>query len=81
MERNQRALIYLIVGIILFLVAMFLILPIPEFYIAALILMFVGVILFGIGGAMLKGFDKSLDQPAEECYYCRGSGSTDGPDV
>ncbi len=80
MERKQNAVIYTVVGIVLFLAAMFFILPIPDFYLLALILMFIGVILIGVGGAMLKGFDKVLYHTEDECYYCGGTGKKDGPD-
>ncbi|MCK5150932.1 MAG: hypothetical protein KAQ65_03785 [Candidatus Thorarchaeota archaeon] len=80
MDRKQRAGIYTIVGIVLFLASMLFILPIPEFYLLALILMFIGIVLIGVGGAMLKGFDKALYHPEEECYYCGGKGKKDGPD-
>ena len=59
---------------------MFLLLPFVDFYLLSLVLMFIGVIMIGIGGAVLKDFDKSLDLPPEECYYCNGTGSTDGTD-
>ncbi|MHA1909233.1 MAG: hypothetical protein ACW98Y_18195 [Candidatus Thorarchaeota archaeon] len=80
MERKQTAGIYTVVGIILFLGSMFLILPIVEFYLLALILMFIGVIFIGVGGAMLKGFDRELDGPDDECYYCGGTGKADDGD-
>ncbi len=80
MERKQRAGILTIIGTILFLGSMFFILPIVEFYLLALILMFIGVILIGVGGAMIKGFDRELDHPAEECYYCKGTGRVEEGD-
>ena len=82
MEQKQRAGIYIIIGIILFLASMFLVLPIPDFYLLALILMFIGIILIGVGGAMIIGLDKELDHPDEECYYCDGTGKAkDGDGV
>ncbi|MHA2425029.1 MAG: hypothetical protein ACXAEF_09595 [Candidatus Thorarchaeota archaeon] len=80
MERKQRAGILAIVGIILFLASMILILPIVDFYLLALILMFIGIVLIGVGGAMLKGFDKELDHPDQECYYCSGTGKAEDGD-
>ncbi len=80
MERKQRAGLITVLGIVIFLGSMFLLLPLANFYLLSLLLMFVGVIMIGIGGAMIKDFDKSLDQPAEECYYCKGTGTIDGPD-
>ena len=80
MERKQTAWISTILGIAIFLGSMLFLLPIVDFYLLALVLMFVGVILIGIGGATLKDFDKSLDNPPEECYYCNGTGQVDGSD-
>lgn len=75
MDRKNKAVIITVAGIALFLVSMFLILPIPEYYLLSLVLMFVGVIMIGIGSAILKGFDRSLDEPQAKCYYCNGSGT------
>ncbi len=75
MERKQNAGLITVFGVILFLFSFFFVLQIPELYILSLVLMFVGVIMIGIGGAILKGFDKSLDEPVEQCYYCKGTGS------
>ncbi|MDF1539599.1 MAG: hypothetical protein P1Q69_11930 [Candidatus Thorarchaeota archaeon] len=80
MERKQRSSLIAIFGIVIFLGSMFLLLPLVEYYLLALILMFVGVIMIGIGSAMFKNFDNSLDQPAEDCYYCNGTGRIDGLD-
>ncbi len=79
MNRNERAGLITICGATLFLISFFYILQIPEFYLLSLVLMFIAVIMIGIGGAVLKGFDKQLDEPEEPCYYCKGTGtSTDG---
>lgn len=77
MERRQKAGVITILGLLLFLFSFIFILQIPELYLLSLVIMFIGVIMIGIGGAILKGFDKSLDEPTEECYYCRGTGIAD----
>ena len=76
MERKETAMILTVLGTLIFLISFFFVFQIPELYIVSLGLMFVGVIMIGIGGAILKGFDKSLDEPEEQCYYCSGSGKT-----
>ena len=82
MERKQRAGILVIFGTFLFLASMFLVLPIPEFYLLALILMFLAIICIGVGGASIIGLDKELDHPDEECYLCSGTGKAkDGDGV
>lgn len=80
MERMKYGLTMAMFGVVLFLVSFFLILPVAEFYILSLVLMFSGVVLIGIGGAFAKGFDKSLDTLSDDCYYCKGTGKKDGPD-
>ncbi|MFW9919895.1 MAG: hypothetical protein ACFFED_09865 [Candidatus Thorarchaeota archaeon] len=77
MERKQNAGMIAFLGVVLFLFSFLFVLQIPEFYLLSLILMFIGVIMIGIGGAILKGFDKSLDEPEEGCYYCKGTGTSD----
>ncbi len=74
MEQQKTTIILVLLGITLFLGSMFFILPVPEFYLISLLIMFGGVILIGIGGALLKGFDASLEIPSDDCYYCKGSG-------
>lgn len=78
MERSRRGLLIAIIGVILFLVAMFVILPVNELYVVALLIMFIGITLIGTGGAIAKGFDKSLDVPESDCYYCNGTGKIKG---
>jgi hypothetical protein len=75
MQRKNKAGIITVAGIALFLVSIILILPIVEYYLLSLVLMFIGVIMIGIGSAILKGFDRSLDEPQTKCYYCTGSGT------
>jgi hypothetical protein len=74
MEKRKKGAVLLSLGVLIFLASIALILPIPELYLAALVLMFVGIVLIGIGGALMKGFDRSLDSEKDECYYCKGNG-------
>ncbi|MFW9907794.1 MAG: hypothetical protein ACFFEF_04405 [Candidatus Thorarchaeota archaeon] len=77
MERKEKAKAAALSGLIVFIGSMLFLLPIPGFYLLSLILMFIGVVLIGMGGAILKGFDKSMDVPEEECYHCKGRGKTE----
>lgn len=74
MEKKSKSMILVIAGIGLFLASMIILLPIPEFYLLALLIMFGGVILIGVGGALVKGFDSSFEIPKDDCYYCSGNG-------
>jgi hypothetical protein len=74
MERKKVGPGLIVVGIILFILSLFVILPLPEFYLPSLFLMFVAVVLIGMGAAFAKGVDNNLDIPRDDCYYCNGSG-------
>ncbi len=74
MEKKNKGAVLLGLGAVAFLASIALILPIPEYYLLSLVLTFVGIVLLGIGGAMIKGFDRSLDPEREACYYCKGTG-------
>ncbi len=74
MDRKRTSIAMLITGISLFLISLFLLLPIAEYYVLSLFLMFVAVVMFGISSAMLRGYDGALDQPTVKCYYCDGTG-------
>ncbi|MHA1771918.1 MAG: hypothetical protein ACTSYL_03640 [Candidatus Thorarchaeota archaeon] len=78
-ERTKNGLMLAIVGTIIFVIAFFFVLPIEDLYIAALFLLFVAVILIGVGGALALGFDKSIEIPSEACYFCKGTGMVDSP--
>ncbi|MHA1961456.1 MAG: hypothetical protein ACW99U_14635 [Candidatus Thorarchaeota archaeon] len=80
MERARKGLLLAVCGVILFLSAAIFLYPIPEFYIASLVSMFIAAVLIGLGSAVAKGFDKSLDVPSDDCYYCEGTGRTKGAD-
>ncbi len=77
MERKKVGPGLIVIGLILFIVTLFVILPIPAFYLASLFIMFIAVVLIGVGAAFAKGVDSSLDIPSDECYYCQGSGKKD----
>ncbi len=74
MERRNIGILLAIFGVALFLGTLFIILPIPGLYIISLFLMFVAVVLVGVGAAFARGVENSLDVPSDECYYCRGTG-------
>ncbi|MBD3407163.1 MAG: hypothetical protein GF411_13675 [Candidatus Lokiarchaeota archaeon] len=80
MERTRLGLIIAIGGVIIFLIAMLILLPEISLYVPALLVMFIGITMIGIGGAIAKGFDRSLDVPETDCYYCNGSGKIQGPE-
>ncbi|TFG11301.1 hypothetical protein EU537_12745 [Candidatus Thorarchaeota archaeon] len=77
MRKKEKGAILLGLGAVIFLASIILILPIAEYYVLSLILMFVGIILLGIGGAIVKGYDQSLDSEREMCYYCNGTGKAE----
>ncbi|MFW9808832.1 MAG: hypothetical protein ACFFE6_05545 [Candidatus Thorarchaeota archaeon] len=64
-------------GIVIFVITLFMLLPIPAFYLVSLFILFVSVVLIGVGAAFAKGVDKTLDVPSDECYYCKGTGRRD----
>jgi hypothetical protein len=74
MERKKVGPGLILIGTVLFILSLFVILPIPTLYLASLFLMFIAVILIGVGAAFAKGVDSSLDIPLDECYYCDGTG-------
>ncbi|MFX1484543.1 MAG: hypothetical protein ACFFCP_15295 [Promethearchaeota archaeon] len=67
----------IVIGIVFFVVTLFVLLPIPAFYLASLFILFVSVVLIGVGAAFAKGVDKTLDVTSDECYYCKGTGKID----
>jgi len=79
LDRKRSALVFLVVGIVLFVLSMFYLLPLEGLYVPALVIMFAGVIMIGIGGAVLKGIDRSLGIPEGECRFCKGTGRISDP--
>ncbi len=78
MERRKKGFTFAILGILLFLISLMLLLQIPDFYLGSLVIMFIAVVLIGLGGAIAKGYDIKLETMAEECYFCNGSGKIEG---
>ncbi|RDE14412.1 MAG: hypothetical protein C4K47_04480 [Candidatus Thorarchaeota archaeon] len=78
MSRKAKGAGLLVAGVIVFIISFFVLLPIQELYIVSLVAMFGGVVLVGVGGAMAKGIDRSLDTSAIECYFCKGTGKVPG---
>lgn len=74
MDRKTIGLLLVVLGIVLFLLTLFLILPIPDLYILSLFLMFFAVVLVGVGAAFARGVERSLEVPSDDCYYCKGTG-------
>jgi membrane protein implicated in regulation of membrane protease activity len=74
MDRKTIGLLLVIIGLALFFVSLIYILPIPGLYLPSLFIMFLAVVLIGIGAAFARGVDSSLDVPSDECYYCQGTG-------
>ena len=77
MERKKVGPGLILIGAILFVLSLFVLLPIQSFYLASLFVMFIAVILIGVGAAFLKGVEGSLDMPSDDCYYCEGTGTKD----
>ncbi len=80
MNKNQKSILLASVGTLLFIIALFWLLPIEGLYLLALLTMFAGVILIGVGTALAKGFDRTIETPAEDCYFCGGTGIVDSPE-
>ena len=78
MDRTVRGAVAALTGAIVFLLSLFFLLPVPILYVPSLLLMFVGVIMIGVGSAVAKGFDKNLDEVGIQCYFCKGTGRIDG---
>lgn len=75
MERETKGILSAFSGSVLFIISLFVLMPIESLYVHSLILMFVSVVMIGIGTAIAKGFDRSLDIHGSECYYCDGTGT------
>ncbi|MHA3963431.1 MAG: hypothetical protein AM325_007810 [Candidatus Thorarchaeota archaeon SMTZ1-45] len=74
MARKKIGIPLVIIGVILFFITLFFFLPIDGLYILSLFIMFLSVVLVGVGAAFARGADRSLDVPRDECYYCQGTG-------
>ncbi len=74
MERKKRGLLLASAGVLLFVISLVLLLYFADLYLIALVMMFIGVVLIGMGTALVKGIDASIEMPSDDCYYCRGIG-------
>ncbi|MFQ5885368.1 MAG: hypothetical protein ACE5IO_09760 [Thermoplasmata archaeon] len=74
MDRKRRGLILAACGILLLVLSFAVLLNFADLYLPSLIIMFVAVVLIGIGTALAKGFDATIEVPRETCYYCNGTG-------
>ncbi|MHA2026579.1 MAG: hypothetical protein ACW98U_11835 [Candidatus Thorarchaeota archaeon] len=74
MDRRKFGPGFVVIGVVLFVSSLFVILPMPTLYLTSLFLMFVAVVLIGVGAAFVKDVDRNLDVPRDECYYCQGTG-------
>lgn len=77
MNRKSKGIILAAIGMILFVLAIVVLLCISTLYLFALLLMFSSVVLTGVGSALVKGNDGSIEMSSEECYYCKGTGMID----
>jgi hypothetical protein len=74
MDRKTIGPLLAIFGVALCFGSLFYILPLPGFYIVSLFMLFIAVVLVGVGAAFARGADSSLDIPTDDCYYCKGTG-------
>jgi len=74
MERSRLGLVFILIGVILLVISLFVLLSFTDFYLHSLFAMFLSVILIAIGFAYAKGVDSSIDYPSDDCYHCKGSG-------
>jgi hypothetical protein len=74
MERRRRGLLLASSGVLLFAISLVLLLYFVDFYLIALVNMFIGVVLIGMGTALIKEIDASIEMPSDDCYYCKGTG-------
>lgn len=74
MDRKTTGLLLVIIGLVLFAIALFFVLPTPGLYIASLFMLFFAVVLIGVGAAFARGAESSLEVPSDDCYYCKGTG-------
>lgn len=78
MNRRSKGLWLAAVGLVLFVLAILVLLYVASLYLIALLLLFSSVIFIGVGAALVKGNDGSIELPSDECYYCGGTGMIDG---
>ncbi|MFX0108681.1 MAG: hypothetical protein ACFE7R_10375 [Candidatus Hodarchaeota archaeon] len=78
MERKQKGLILVIFGIVFFIISIVTLVYFSELYLPSLLLMFVAVVFIGVGTAIAKNIDASIEMPTDKCYYCKGTGKISG---
>lgn len=78
MDRMRTSIILVILGVILFFVSLYILWNFEFLYLISLLIMFLAVVLIGIGSALAKGFDRSIDVESDSCYYCKGTGKIKG---
>ncbi|MHA2379152.1 MAG: hypothetical protein ACXADS_07735 [Candidatus Thorarchaeota archaeon] len=76
MDRKKRGLVLAACGIALLVLSFFILLSYADLYLASLALMFVSVVLIGLGTALARGIDSNIEEPRDECYFCSGTGRT-----
>ncbi len=74
MERSSLGSIFILIGLILFVISLFVLLSYTDLYLFSLFAMFLSVVLIAIGFAYAKGVDSSIEYPSDDCYHCKGSG-------
>ena len=74
MERKKRGLLLAVAGVSIFAVSLVLLLYFADLYFISLVSLFIGVVLIGMGTAVAKEIDASIEMPKDDCYYCRGTG-------
>jgi hypothetical protein len=80
MERKQRGLLLAATGVLIFAISLVLLLYFADLYLIALVSLFIGVVLIGMGTALAKDIDASIEIPRDDCYYCRGTGKIGSDD-
>ncbi|MFW9890537.1 MAG: hypothetical protein ACFFER_20375 [Candidatus Thorarchaeota archaeon] len=80
MERKKRGVLLVGAGILIFAVSIVLLLYFVDLYFIALVSSFIGVVVIGMGTALAKEIDASIEMPRDDCYYCRGTGKIGSED-
>ena len=78
MDRLRTGIIFAILGVVIFFVSLYILWSFEPLYLISLIMMFSAVVLIGLGSALAKGFDRSIDVESDLCYYCEGTGKIKG---
>ncbi|MHA1134992.1 MAG: hypothetical protein ACTSSE_00735 [Candidatus Thorarchaeota archaeon] len=61
MERSRLGLVLILIGVILFVISLFVVLLMFDLNLLSLFAMFISVILIAVGFAYTRGFDNSID--------------------